>query len=233
MSAPELEPARTIVVLAKEPLPGRAKTRLQAQFSPEQAAALARAALEDTLAAVAAVPDVDRVLVLDGVPGDWVPEGFTVVPQIEGGLDRRLAGAFSRVAEGHEGPILLVGMDTPQLGSPASGVDLAAVDFRRADAVIGMAEDGGFWAIGLPRGSHEFYESVFAGVPMSLETTGAVQLSRLQDFALRVRSLPVLRDVDLPDDARAVARAAPGSRFAAAWADATGEALPAAVGDDR
>ncbi|GII97854.1 hypothetical protein CLV28_2217 [Sediminihabitans luteus] len=225
------EPARTVVVLAKEPVAGRSKTRLHAEFTPEQAADLARAALEDTFDAVLAVPDVARVLVLDGDPGTWVPSGFDVLHQVTGGLDRRLAAAFAATAEEHEGPILLVGMDTPQLaarGEGGHGLDLGAVDLTGADAVLGLADDGGFWAIGLPRGDRHFYDSVFHGIPMSTDTTGQAQLDRLREFGLRVTLLPTLRDVDLPDDARAVAHAAPGTRFATAWATATGEPAPTA-----
>ncbi|WP_052366962.1 TIGR04282 family arsenosugar biosynthesis glycosyltransferase [Paraoerskovia marina] len=218
-----VEPVRTIVVLAKAPEPGRVKTRLHGEFTPEQAADLARAALEDTLDAVAAVPDVARVLVLDGEAGPWVPEGFHVIPQVEGGLDRRLAGAFAETAYEFEGPILLVGMDTPQL-APYLDVDMA-----RHDAALGLAEDGGFWAIVLPKGLKDFYTSLFHGVPMSEPTTGAAQLERMREFGLRVQILPTLRDVDDPDDASSVARSAPGSLFAAAWAEASGADSPSGL----
>lgn len=63
----------TLLVIAKEPRPGRVKTRLTPPFSPRQAAALAEAALVDTLLAVAAAPVRRRVLVLDGTPGPWLP----------------------------------------------------------------------------------------------------------------------------------------------------------------
>ncbi|MFC9290815.1 glycosyltransferase, partial [Streptomyces sp. NPDC057052] len=66
----------TLLVIAKEPLPGRVKTRLTPPFAPWEAAALAEAALADTLAAVAAAPAVRRRLVLDGAPGPWLPPGL-------------------------------------------------------------------------------------------------------------------------------------------------------------
>ncbi len=68
-------------MIAKEPVPGRVKTRLTPPFTPQEAARLAEAALADTLAAAAAAPVARRVLVLDGSPGPWVPPGFEVVPQ--------------------------------------------------------------------------------------------------------------------------------------------------------
>lgn len=192
----------TLLVIAKEPRPGRVKTRLTPPFTPGEAAALAEAALVDTLLAVAATPARRRVLVLDGAPGPWLPPGFDVVPQCAGGLDERLAAAFAGCA----GPALLIGMDTPQV-TPG----LLTVDFDGCDAYFGPAEDGGFWALGLAVPDPE----LLRGVPMSTDTTGAAQRERLTAAGLRVRDLPRLRDVDTARDAELVAAEAPHGRFAA------------------
>lgn len=209
-------PVTTLLVIAKEPRPGRAKTRLSPAFTPHGAAALAAAALTDTLRAVLATPAARRVLVLDGRPGPWLPgpedggDRIEIVPQGSGGLDARLADAFALC----DGPALLVGMDTPQLSpallAPATGPQA----WRDHDACFGPAADGGFWALGLARPD----PALLRGVPMSTATTGAAQRARLTEAGLRVRDLPVLRDVDEPDDAAAVAAEAPGSAFAAAHA---------------
>ncbi|MEU1231836.1 TIGR04282 family arsenosugar biosynthesis glycosyltransferase [Streptomyces sp. NPDC005828] len=201
-------PVTTLLVIAKEPRPGRVKTRLTPPFTPEEAAALAEASLADTLSAAARVPADRHVLVLDGRPGPWLPPGFAVVPQTGGGLDVRLAAAFA----GCPGPALLIGMDTPQV-TP----ELLAPALRRDayDAWFGPASDGGFWALGLARPA----PSLLLGVPMSTPDTGAVQYARLRAAGLRVGTLPVLRDVDTASDARQVAAAAPGTRFAARYAE--------------
>ena len=191
-----------MLVIAKEPVPGRVKTRLVPPCTPRQAAALAEAALADTLHAVLAAPARRRVLVLDGEPGPWLPPGFEIMPQCGGGLDERLAGAFAAV----RGPALLIGMDTPQL-TPG----LLAVDWEVADAWFGPAADGGFWGLGLWAPD----AALVRGVPMSTADTGAVQRARLHAAGLRVAELPRLRDVDTAADAVAVARQAPLSRFAA------------------
>ncbi len=192
----------TLLVIAKEPRPGRVKTRLTPPFTPREAASLAEASLADTLDVVAATPADRRVLVLDGEPGPWLPAGFEVVRQCAGGLDERLADAFARCA----GPALLIGMDTPQV-TP----ELLTVDFAEGDAWFGPAEDGGFWALGLADPS----PALLRGVPMSTPQTGAVQRERLVLAGLRVRDLPRLRDVDTAADAEAVAALAPHGRFAA------------------
>jgi rSAM/selenodomain-associated transferase 1 len=208
--------APALLVIAKEPLPGKAKTRLSPPLSPVGAAALAEAALADTLAAVAATPARRRVVVLDGRPGMWLPDGFEVLPQRGGGLDERLGAAFADVGEG----ALLVGMDTPQVTPDLLQRGLRALATPGTDAVLGLATDGGYWAIGLRRPDPR----AFLGVPMSRADTGAAQRARLAELGLVVRELPVLRDVDTIADATAVAALAPGTRFAAAVALAAREA---------
>jgi glycosyltransferase A (GT-A) superfamily protein (DUF2064 family) len=192
----------TLLVIAKQPVPGQVKTRLVPPCTHDQAAALAEAALADTLHTVFMVPARRRVLVLEGRPGPWLPPGFDVVPQCGGPLDERLAGAFAAV----HGPALLIGMDTPQVTS-----GLLTIDWQGADAVFGPAADGGFWALGLRVPD----PALLRGVPMSTACTGAIQRARLLAAGLRVADLPQLRDVDTAADAVAVARQAPLSRFAA------------------
>ncbi|NGO71115.1 TIGR04282 family arsenosugar biosynthesis glycosyltransferase [Streptomyces boncukensis] len=211
----------TLLVIAKEPRPGRVKTRLGPAFTPRAAAALAAAALTDTLCAVLAAPARRRVLVLDGAPGPWLPREqpsdgppFEIVPQVDGGLDERLAAAFACCA----GPALVVGMDTPQITPAllAPATDPAA--WHGCDAWFGPAADGGFWALGLADPDPE----LLRGVPMSTLATGAAQRARLTGAGLSVRDLPKLRDVDTPHDVEPVAAEAPGSRFAAELAALTG-----------
>jgi rSAM/selenodomain-associated transferase 1 len=197
-----------LLVIAKEPVPGRVKTRLCPPCTHDEAAELARAALEDTLAACDAARAGRRVLVLDGRPGDWLPAGWDVIPQHGGGLAERLAAAFADAGE----PALLIGMDTPHVRPQLLRDGLGALD--DGDAAFGPADDGGYWAIGL----REPDPAVFARVPMSRVYTGAMQRARLAALGLRTVDLPSLRDVDDIAAARAAAAAAPGGRFAAALA---------------
>ncbi|MFH0241424.1 DUF2064 domain-containing protein [Streptomyces sp. HK10] len=195
-----------MLVIAKEPVPGRVKTRLTPPFTPVEAARLAEAALADTLTVVAALPARRRVLVLDGRPGPWLPDGYEVLPQCSGGLDERIAAAFGAC----DGPALLVGMDTPQLTAGLLAPALVPDAWEHRAAWFGPAADGGFWALGLADPD----PALVRGVPMSTGRTGALQRRRLLEAGLAVRDLPVLRDVDTAEDAAEVAARTRG-RFAA------------------
>jgi rSAM/selenodomain-associated transferase 1 len=203
-----------VVVIAKEPVPGRVKTRLTPPFSPRQAAGLARAALADTLAAAAAVPAARPVVALDGTAGPWLPAGVHVVAQRGGGLDERIAGALADAYRALAVPVVLIGMDTPQVTPALLESALRPLADGTVDAVFGPAADGGFWLLGLRRPDPDLVR----GVPMSTAHTGVTQAARLAWAGLRIHWLPLLRDVDTAADAYAVAREAPGTRFAATLA---------------
>jgi uncharacterized protein len=208
----------TLIVIAKEPIAGRVKTRLVPPLTHAQAAELAAAALTDTLHAVGAVPTRRRLLAFDGSIDGWLPPGWAHCQQPSGGLDRRLVAAFT--ASG-SGPALLVGMDTPQLQAD----HLAAFDPDRYDACLGPARDGGYWAIGFR--DPAMAAGTISGVPMSSDRTADEQLRRLIAGGLSVQILDELTDVDTIDDAYAVAALAPDSRFAAALARVPEPLVPA------
>lgn len=195
----------TLAIIAKEPLPGKAKTRLHPPLSLEQAARLAAACIDDTLAAVATLTAERRILLWDGGRPPAAADGYEVVHQVPGELDTRLGALFDLCT----GPTVLIGMDTPQL----TAMDLMPA-FRSwpagTDAWLGPAADGGFWALGMyePRGE------LVRGIAMSRADTGQRQRERLHLAGLHVATLPVLRDVDTFDDARTVAESAPETRFA-------------------
>ncbi len=198
-----------VLVMAKEPVPGRVKTRLCPPCTPEEAAMVATAALADTLDAVAACGAPRRILALEGAPGAWLPPGFEVVPQRGDGLAARLACAWGDAG----GWGIQIGMDTPQV-CPAELDRLLGV-VAPGRAVLGPAVDGGWWVIGLAGVDPA---AAFEGVPMSTPVTGAVQRRRLRALGLVVHGAPTHRDIDTVADLAAVASAAPRTRTAAAAA---------------
>ncbi|SDD30697.1 TIGR04282 family arsenosugar biosynthesis glycosyltransferase [Actinokineospora iranica] len=207
-----------LLVVAKAPVAGLAKTRLSPPATPKQAADIAAAALLDTLDAVSATPGVTPVVALTGDlaaaerAGDLAAalSRCVVFPQRGNGFPDRLANAHEDVADRFPGrAVVQIGMDTPQVTPALLG---EAVDLlRTGDAVLGRAFDGGWWALGLrdPRQA-----AVLRGVPTSREDTGSRTLDALRNLGLRVRPLAALSDVDTMADALRVAEEVPGTRFA-------------------
>ncbi|KRE51543.1 hypothetical protein ASG92_25825 [Arthrobacter sp. Soil736] len=205
----------TVAVIAKECLPGRVKTRMAPPLTPAGAAKLAQLSLTRTLDTVRRLPASHRLLVMEGTPRSQDARGFSVTRQAGGTLDERLAV----ICDIAVGPLLILGMDTPQFS------DLHLAELLRDwsmpapehDAWLGPAADGGFWALALlrPRGS------LIRGVPMSTHRTAARQLARLSRYRLSTGLLPVLRDMDYFTDALEIAAGIPNTDFAVAVATAS------------
>ena len=217
----------SVLVMAKAPVAGQAKTRLAAVVGPRAAADLAAAALLDTLeAGAAAYPPERRVLALTGdlataaraddlrrAARDWI-----VVRQ--GGLT-----FADRLVDGHReahrlagGPVVQIGMDTPQV--PAALLrTVAELAHGRRRPVLGAAVDGGWWVLVTTQAQQA---AVLTGVPMSTPETGRLTAAALAEVGAAPAPAPVLRDVDEVEDAHVVAAEAPGTRFAQRWRDLVG-----------
>lgn len=214
----------TTVVLAKAPVPGRVKTRLCPPATPELAAAIASAALLDTLDAAAGVAG-DTVVALTGDRAAAVGaadlaaalDGLAVVAQRGEGLAARIAAAHADAAALHPGrPTLQVGMDTPQATAELLSHCADRLAEPGVDAVLGPATDGGWWVLGL---RDPLAAAALHGVPMSTAETGDRTLDALRAAGLRVALTEPLTDVDTGAEAVAVAAQVPGSRFARAVAE--------------
>jgi uncharacterized protein len=211
-----------ILVVAKAPVAGLAKTRLGAEVGLDIAAELAAGALLDTLGTCVATVGVDRCrLALEGelaqaTYADRLAaalDGWRVFPQRGDGLAERLACSHLDLAAEEQGPVVQICMDTPHV----TEADLAEVIARLDDhdAVLADAEDGGWWALALTDPRHGEH---LVGVPMSTPTTGAATRASFERAGLTVGRGRVLRDVDVAEDADAVAAAcADGSVFADVW----------------
>ena len=197
-----------LTVIAKAPVAGRVKTRLCPPCTPGQAANIAGAALADTFDAMSAVvggTGVRPVLLIDGEPPLFTPDEFDVVEQRGDGLEQRLRHGFCEL-----GPGIIVGMDTPQA---VAGLGAALGRIERGVDVLGLALDGGYWAIGLARADEDFLGAVFGDVPMSTSRTGVYQLRRLHQLGRSVHMLASTRDLDTVGDLRAAAAGQPVGRL--------------------
>ena len=184
-----MEPAR-LVIFTRYPTPGAAKTRLIPALGPDGAAALHRRLTERTLA-VARAADVRFELWTTGADPaafqDWLGD-VRVRQQPEGDLGQRLLAAAAPY------PVIFIGTDAPDL-MPAH-LRAAADAVGTGRAVIGAAEDGGYWLLGLPAA----VPGVSDGIAWSTATVFADTLGRLRDAGHAPLRLPTLSDLDTPDD---------------------------------
>ncbi|RDI26677.1 TIGR04282 family arsenosugar biosynthesis glycosyltransferase [Lentzea flaviverrucosa] len=202
-----------LLIMAKSPVPGQVKTRLCPPLSAGEAADVAAASLLDTISAALDTSGAVPVVALAGVVQredvrDALAE-CVVVPQRGASFAERLVHAHADITR-FRMPVLQIGMDTPQV---TPSLLESCAEF--GEAALGLAEDGGWWALGL---RDPLRAAALRDVPMSRADTGALTLEALH--GMEVRTLPVLSDVDTMADARAVALQVPGSRFAAALAQA-------------
>lgn len=196
--------APTVLVVAKAPVPGLAKTRLAAHVGDQRAADFAAAALLDTLDAaratgwrvvVSMTGDLDaaaRVRDLRAALAD-----LEVVQQRGDGFGERLVNAHADADGGHG--VVQIGMDTPQV--TAEQLREAGELLTEHPAVLGHAEDGGWWLLGLRTADDA---RPLADVPMSTSHTGRDTEAVLPGPVAHVRQA---RDVDEWQDAFMIASA--------------------------
>lgn len=216
--ASDLVIAVTLLVIAKAPVAGQAKTRLGATVGHHAAADIAAATLLDTLDAVDATPVRARVLALTGdldqaSGGDEIRSRLGdvyVVEQRGDDFSARLANAIADAAAvAGARPVLLIASDTPQV--TADLLTECAQALVETDVVFGLARDGGWWVLGVTEPS---MAECLHTIPTSRSDTGPATLEALRDKGLAVTLVAELSDVDTIDDVELVrADCAPDSRF--------------------
>lgn len=194
---------RRLVLFTKPAVPGRVKTRLLGELSPEQAAELHRAFLDDVaerLLAAEARGELELWSAWALVPGESVPGGPGRALRQEGrDLGERLANGLARAAReaGGAAAVAALGSDHPTV--PMESVREA---FRRveagADVVLGPSRDGGYYLVAL--GARALRPELFEGVPWSTPEVLARTEERAARLGLRVERIAGGYDVDTPDD---------------------------------
>lgn len=205
----------TLLVVARAPVPGRAKSRLGATAGHGAAARIAAAALLDTLETAEAL-GWPLVVAMTGELGDAarteeiaaVCARHRVVAQRGEDFASRLVAAHHDADAGRG--VVQIGMDTPQVS--VDDLRRAAAPLEDHDAALGPAEDGGWWVLGVREPG---WTRCLTEVTMSRPDTGAQTAAALERSGARVGRVPPVADVDTWADALAVAALRPGGRFAA------------------
>lgn len=183
-----------LCILVKSPRPGEVKTRLAPAVGPDGAATLARAFLEDTLALARRFSWARAVVVVSGNPAPLaLPGDVEVWSQGPGDLGERMERALLRGLSPGRRAILL-GTDSP--GLPARMVEDARASLTARGAVLGPADDGGFYLIGLDRCE----PGLLSGLPWSRSDTWVHTEARLRRAGREVARAEPWFDVDEPAD---------------------------------
>ena len=188
-----------IVIIAKAPRPGYAKTRLIPALGAQGAAALAQKMLRHavSIALNARVGPVELCAAPDKEDPAWatlaLPAELAWSDQGEGDLGERMARAALRTVHRGES-VLLIGTDCPQMDT--AHLQRAAASLQSADACLTPTLDGGYALLGL----HQFHASLFSHMPWSTAAVAAQTVRRAAAIPWSLHLLNTLRDVDEPCD---------------------------------
>lgn len=193
-----------LMIFAKAPIPGQAKTRLIPVLGPVGAARFHAACVRDV---IERHTQAGRAITVwrAGPPEHpfWaeLPPDVAFADQPTGDLGVRQATAFAATLA-HGGPVVIVGADSPTL--PPELVDLAFAALERVPAVVGPARDGGYYLLGLHRVAPDVLPAIFAGIPWSAPTTEGALSAGLARAGLAVERLATWYDLDEPADLEAL-----------------------------
>jgi rSAM/selenodomain-associated transferase 1 len=197
--------SNALIIFVKYPEPGKVKTRLTPDLSPGEAAAFHRAIAADIIAAHSDNPDFDTIVFFS--PPDrkkdlagWLGPGKRFEAQEGADLGEREQNAFTRVLGAGEGfgydRAVLIGTDCPSLDNEKTERAFALLDAH--DIVLGPAEDGGYYLLGLSTPRPELFSGIDWGTPEVLENT----IQAAKKAQLDITMLDELYDVDTIDDLR-------------------------------
>jgi uncharacterized protein len=215
--------SRALLVFAKTPEPGKVKTRLLAAVSAEVAAALHEACIADTLRLVQQMRGCDVFVFAAGGTSYFrkllKKEGsgarVRVMPQRGADLGARMENAFRKCFAMDYREVVVIGTDTPWMG--AERVRRAFAVLKANEVVIGPAEDGGYYLLGM----RKMVAEIFRGIPWGTERVLELTVKKIAALRPRKRLLRWDFDLDRPEDLKRAAgmlkrRPRVASRLAAA-----------------
>jgi rSAM/selenodomain-associated transferase 1 len=189
--------AKRLIIFVKAPRPGAVKTRLARELGADAACAAYRQMVEQLIARLMGLDRVELRFTPDDA-GDqvkaWQRPGWQLVPQGEGDLGQRLQRAFADAFALFPIPVLVIGSDCPTLTQ--ADIELAWDALRENDAVLGPAQDGGYWLIGLREPQPNLFETIAWSTPEVLQQT----LQKIEIAGLKAKLLQVRRDIDSAAD---------------------------------
>lgn len=187
-----------VIIFAKYPASGMAKTRLQPALGIDGTARMARKLLLHSIEQAMAAGFVVNLCV-SPAPTDpcWqvldLPNTLQWSGQVAGDLGTRLLTASQQALNQYQ-KVLLIGTDCPSL--TAQRIQVAAQQLDRTDAVMIPASDGGYVLLGLTT----VHENIFSNITWSTSSVAAVTQQRVEALGWSLAVLEPLHDIDEPAD---------------------------------
>ena len=190
-----------LVIFTRYPEPGKTKTRLIPALGAEGAAQLQRKMTEYTLKQAQKLLKM-RSLSLEihfaggneSLMQSWLGSEWVYVPQATGDLGERIQTAFKQgFLQGMEG-IIIIGIDCPDLN--CDRLSEAFETLQNNDLVLGEADDGGYYLVGLSRYLPQLFQDINWGTSQVLPQT----LKIAESLGCAIAQLPILSDIDYPED---------------------------------
>lgn len=188
-----------LIIMAKQPIIGKTKTRLSPPLSPEQATALYKALLLDTIALCSQVESVD--LAVASTPPDASdyfqhvsPAGTLILPAACEDIGGCLSLVLGELLDRGYQMVLAINSDGPSL--PLSHIESALKFLKDSDLVLGPSEDGGYYLIGLKT----YYPALFEGIDWSTARVIGQTMNKASDLGLSIALLPNWYDIDTARD---------------------------------
>ncbi len=189
-----------LIIFARYPEAGKVKTRLAASVGNDKAAAFYKAWAEKIFFESKRSKLITHRYLFYSEPDDgekmksWTNNGFLLYPQKGLGLGERIKQAFNKVFDDKMLGAIIVGTDSPDLTGDI--IDKAVMQLEKYDVVIGPAEDGGYYLLGMKR----FYPELFDGIHWSTTYVLNQTVQKIEELGLSYYRLPVLMDIDTFDD---------------------------------
>lgn len=190
-----------LIIFTRYPEAGKTKTRLIPVLGAEGAAKLQRKMTEQKLAEVDKVQSFYPLSIEVHFAGgteqlmqEWLGSNRVYRQQSDGDIGCRMASAFQLSFAAGMTAVVLIGTDCPELNAPLMAEAFQLL--RQHDLVLGPAIDGGYYLIGLRR----LIPELFTGIPWSTAEVWSQTLRIAQRLSLAVAQLPLLSDVDRPED---------------------------------
>lgn len=196
---------RALIIFAKEPLPGKVKTRLAQDVGERVAAELYGAMLADLLE-IAHSLDTVRPLLFWALETSTMPDcpgfpGLEMFEQQGADLGERMNNAFIKAFSLGMDVCCCIGSDLPDLPVEYIRRAFCKLESPDTDVVLGPAEDGGYYLVGMKKLNAGLFRDIAWSTGMVLATS----LKRADELQLKTTLLPPWYDIDLIGDLRRLA----------------------------